>query len=127
MQKYPILRQYVDRFRKTSFYNEVPALLSFFYLQGQAVADYIRIPVWASYLDPRFHVFWIQPTRSGKSIAWEFIGEVADLAGIEADIFTSGTDAGLIGSFKTHKDEDGNYYTEEVPGLLNGNKLLNFD
>ena len=127
VQKYPILRQYVDRFRKTSFYNEVPALLSFFFLQGQAVADYIRIPVWASYLDPRFHVFWIQPTRSGKSIAWEFIGEVADLAGIDADIFTSGTDAGLIGSFKTHKDEDGNYYTEEVPGLLNGNKLLNFD
>jgi len=127
VQKYPILRQYVDRFRKTSFYNEVPALLSFFFLQGQAVADYIRIPVWASYLDPRFHVFWIQPTRSGKSIAWEFIGEVANLAGIDADIFTSGTDAGLIGSFKTHKDEDGNYYSEEVPGLLNGNKLLNFD
>jgi len=127
VKQYPILKHYVERFRKTSFYNEVPALLSFFYLQGQAVADYIRIPVWASYLDPRFHVFWIQPTRSGKSIAWEFIGEVARLAEIDADMFTSGTDAGLIGSFKSHKDEDGNYYTEEVPGLLNGNKLLNFD
>ena len=127
VKQYPILKQYVERFRKTSFFNETPAILSFFFLQGQAVADYIRIPVWASYLDPRFHVFWIQPTRSGKSIAWEFIGEVARLAGIDADIFTSGTDAGLIGSFKTHKDEDGNYYTEEVPGLLNGNKLLNFD
>ena len=127
VQKYPILKDYIERFRKTSFFNEVPALLSFFFLQGQAVADIIRIPVWASYLDPRFHVFWIQPTRSGKSIAWEFIGEIARHAEIDADIFTSGTDAGLIGSFKTHKDEDGNYYTEEVPGLLNGNKLLNFD
>ena len=127
VKQYPILKHYVERFRKTSFFNEVPSLLSFFFLQGQAVADVIRIPVWASYLDPRFHVFWIQPTRSGKSIAWEFIGEVARLAEIDADIFTSGTDAGLIGSFKTHKDEDGNYYSEEVPGLLNGNKLLNFD
>ena len=127
VQKYPILRHYVERYRKTSFYNETPAILSFFFLQGQAVADYIRIPVWASYLDPRFHVFWIQPTRSGKSLAWEFIGEIARHAGLDADLFTSGTDAGLIGSFKTHKDEDGNYYTEEVPGLLNGNKLLNFD
>ena len=127
VKKYPILKEYVNRFRKTSFYNEVPALLSFFYLQGQTVADYIRIPVWASYLDPRFHVFWIQPTRSGKTIAWEFVGEVARQAGIDADIFTSGTDAGLIGSFQTHKDEEGNFYTEEVPGLLNGNKLLNFD
>ena len=127
VKKYPILRDYVDRFRKTSFYNETPALLSFFFLQGQAVVDYVRIPVWASYLDPRFHVFWIQPTRSGKSIAWEFIGEIARHASIDADMFTSGTDAGLIGSFQTHKDEDGNYYTEEVPGLLNGKKLLNFD
>lgn len=127
VKKYPILKDYVDRFRKTSFYNEVPALLSFFYLQGQIVVNYIRVPVWASYLDPRFHVFWIQPTRSGKSIAWEFIGEIARHAGIEADMFTSGTDAGLIGSFQSHKDEDGNYYTEEVPGLLNGEKLLNFD
>ncbi len=127
VKRYPILKDYIERFRKTSFFNEVPALLSFFYLQGQKVADYIRIPVWASYLDPRFHVFWVQPTRSGKSIAWEFVGEVARVADIEADMFTSGTDAGLIGSFKTHKDENGDYYTEEVPGLLNGNKLLNFD
>jgi hypothetical protein len=127
VKQYPILKHYVERYRKTSFFNETPAILSFFFLQGQAVADYIRIPVWASYLDPRFHVFWIQPTRSGKSIAWEFIGEIARHAEIDADMFTSGTDAGLIGSFNTHKDEDGNYYTEEVPGLLNGNKLLNFD
>jgi len=127
VKRYPILKEYVRRFSKTSFFNELPGLLSFFFLQGQAVVDYIRIPIWASHLDPRFHVFWIQPTRSGKSISWEFIGEVARHANLDADIFTSGTDAGLIGSFKQMKDEDGNYYTEETPGLLNGKKLLNFD
>lgn len=127
VKRYPILKDYIERFRKTSFFNEQPGLLSFFYLQGQAVVDYLRIPVWASFLDGRFHVFWIQPTRSGKTIAWEFIGEVARHAGIDADIFTTGTDAGMIGSFKQYKDEDGNFYTEEVPGLLNGKKLLNFD
>ena len=123
VKRYPILRDYIERFNKTSFFNELPGLLSFFYLQGQAVVDYVRIPVWASCLDPRFHVFWIQPTRSGKSISWEFIGEVAEHANLDADIFTSGTDAGLIGSFKQYKDEDGNFYTEETPGLLNGKKL----
>jgi len=127
VKRYPILVDYIERFNKTSFFNELPGLLSFFYLQGQSVVDYIRIPVWASYLDPRFHVFWIQPTRSGKSISWEFIGEVAKHANLDADLFTSGTDAGLIGSFKQYKDEDGNFYTEETPGLLNGKKLLNFD
>tara|TARA_R100000656_G_scaffold73436_2_gene54673 strand:+ start:2163 stop:3629 length:1467 start_codon:yes stop_codon:yes gene_type:complete len=127
VKRYPILVDYIERFNKTSFFNELPGLLSFFYLQGQAVVDYVRIPVWASFLDPRFHVFWIQPTRSGKSISWEFIGEVAKHANLDADIFTSGTDAGLIGSFKQFKDENGDYYTEEVPGLLNGKKLLNFD
>lgn len=127
MERYPILKEYVERFRQTSFFNEMAGLLSFFYLQGQMLVDYVRIPVWASYLDPRVHVFWIQPTRTGKSIAWEFTGEVARHAGIDADIFTSGTDAGLIGSFKQYKDEDGNYVSEEQPGLLNGKKLLNFD
>ncbi len=127
VKRYPILVDYIERFNKTSFFNELPGLLSFFYLQGQSVVDYVRIPIWASYLDPRFHVFWIQPTRSGKSISWEFIGEVAKHANLDADLFTSGTDAGLIGSFKQYKDEDGNFYTEETPGLLNGKKLLNFD
>ena len=127
VQKHPILEEYIDRFRQTSFFNEMAGLLSFFYLQGQILVDYIRIPVWASFLDPRVHVFWIQPTRTGKSIAWEFTGEVARHAEIDADIFTSGTDAGLIGSFKQYKDDDGNYVSEEQTGLLNGKKLLNFD
>jgi len=127
VERYPIMREYVERFRQTSFFNEMAGLMSFFFLQGHTVVDYVRIPVWASALDPRVQFFWIQPTRTGKSIAWEFIGEVARHADIKSDIFTSGTDAGMIGSFKSYKNEDGSYTTEEQPGLLNGKKLLNFD
>ena len=126
VKKYPVLRKYIERFRTTSFFNENAGILSYFYLQGQTLVDYVRIPVWASCLDPRVHVFWIQPTRSGKTIAWEFIGEIAVLADIKTDMFTSGTDAALIGSFDAHKDGDELVITQNE-GLLAGKKCLNFD
>ena len=127
VKEFPVMKDYLERFRKTSFFNEVPGLISFFYLQGQAVVDEVRIPVWASALDPRIHVFWIQATRSGKTIAWEFTGEVAELAGLETEMFTSGTDSALIGSIDSVSDGDGGYITVENPGLLAGKKCLNFD
>jgi hypothetical protein len=127
VKEYPMMKEYLERFRTTSFFNEVPGLISFFYLQGQALVDYVRIPVWASALDPRIHVFWIQPTRSGKTIAWEFTGEVAKKAGLNTDMFTSGTDSALIGSIDSVSDGDGGYETVEKEGLLGGKKCLNFD
>lgn len=127
VKEYPMMKEYLERFRTTSFFNEVPGLISFFYLQGQALVDYARIPVWASALDPRIHVFWIQATRSGKSIAWEFTGEVADLAGLDIDMFTSGTDSALIGSIDSVSDGDGGYDLVQNEGLLGGKKCLNFD
>ena len=127
VKEYPMMKEYLARFRTPSFFNEVPGLISFFYLQGQALVDYVRIPVWASAIDPRIHVFWIQPTRSGKTIAWEFTGEVAELAGLDTDMFTSGTDSALIGSIDSVSDGEGGYETIEKPGLLAGKKCLNFD
>jgi hypothetical protein len=126
VKKHPVLEEYIERFRTTSFYNENAGLISYWYLQGQAIADYVRIPIWASALDPRIHMFWIQPTRSGKTIAWEFIGEIAELAKMKVDLFTTGTDAALIGSFETHKEGD-DWVTTEKKGLLAGNSCLNFD
>ena len=127
MMKYETLEDYVQRFRLTSFFNEHAGLLSFFYLQGQALVDYIRVPVWASALDPRVQVFWIQATRTGKTIAWEFVGEVAELAGLDTEMFTSGTDSALIGSFDSIKNDDGSYEITQNEGLLAGKKCLNFD
>ena len=68
VMKYPFLKGYVERFGKVSIDNDIPALLSFFFIQGQIAAPYVRIPWDASHLDPRVHVFWIQPSRTGKSI-----------------------------------------------------------
>ncbi len=127
VKEYPVMKDYLERFRTTSFFNEIPGLISFFYLQGQALVDYVRIPVWASALDPRIHTFWIQATRSGKSIAWEFTGEVAELAGLDIDMFTSGTDSALIGSIDSVSDGDGGYELVQNEGLLGGKKCLNFD
>jgi len=127
VKEYPMMMEYLERFRTTSFFNEIPGLISFFYLQGQALVDYVRIPVWASALDPRIHVFWIQPTRSGKTIAWEFTGEVAELAGLNTDMFTSGTDSALIGSIDATPDGSGGYEITQNEGLLAGKKCLNFD
>ena len=127
VKEYPMIKEYLERYRTTSFFNEVPGLLSLFYLQGQALVDYVRIPLWGSALDPRIHVFWIQATRSGKSIAWEFIGEIADLAGLDIDMFTSGTDSALIGSIDSVSDGAGGYEIVQNEGLLGGKKCLNFD
>ena len=64
VQKFPILKAYLQHFGQTSLMNPIPGLLSFFFIQGQASVRFVRIPTGDSYLDPRVHVFWIQPSRS---------------------------------------------------------------
>tara|TARA_R100001129_G_scaffold38018_2_gene25603 strand:- start:5120 stop:6502 length:1383 start_codon:yes stop_codon:yes gene_type:complete len=123
VKKYGILRGYLEHFRQVSINNDTPALLSFFFAQGQAAVPYIRIPYSNTHLDPRVHVFWIQSSRTGKSIAWEFVGSLLKEAGLRTDSFTTGSDAGLIGGFE--QDEEGNNTPTE--GLLAGRKALNFD
>ena len=102
---------------------------SFFFIQGQVALPYVRIPTGDSHLDPRVHVFWIQPSRTGKSIAWNFISDVMENIEVPYDAFASGTDAGLIGSTNPVLDENhkptGEF--ETVPGLLAGRKAINFD
>ena len=69
VNKYPFFQGYVERFGRTSIDNDIPGMLSFFFIQGQIAAKYVRIPWDASHLDPRVHVFWIQPSRTGKTVA----------------------------------------------------------
>ena len=129
VQKFPILEAYLNHFSRTSMKNEIPGLLSFFFVQGQTLLPYVRIPTGDSHLDSRVHVFWIQPSRTGKSIAWDFIGDVMKEINVPFEMFSSGTDAGLIGSLQPVLDED-NKPTNEmetVPGLLAGRKGINFD
>jgi len=128
--RFPILRAYLEHFGLTSLKNPIPGLLSFFFIQGQCAVKYVRLPTGDSYLDPRVHVFWIQPSRSGKSIAWNFIGDILNQLDLKSTLYTTGTDAGLVGSFETIEHGTGKDKTyEKVPteGLLAGQKALNFD
>ena len=129
VQKHDILDAYLHHFSLTSMKNEVPGLLSFFFIQGQAILPYVRIPTGDTHLDPRVHVFWIQPSRTGKSIAWNFISDICQEAEIPIELFASGTDAGLIGSTEQELDENGKPTGEytTVEGLLSGRKAINFD
>ena len=106
VQKFPVLEGYLHHFSRTSMMNEIPGLLSFFFIQGQVALPYIRIPTGDSHLDPRVHVFWIQPSRTGKSIAWNFISDIMEQIEVPYDSFASGTDAGLIGSTNAVLDEN---------------------
>ena len=73
------LRQYVERFSTVSFFNEYAGLLSYYYILAASLAPYVRIPIHGSFIDCRLHVFWIQPARSGKSIAYEFMSKILKL------------------------------------------------
>lgn len=122
VQKYKPLSGYLDHFREVSIDNDIPGLISFFYVQGQIAAPFVRIPIRGSYIDPRVHMFWIQASRTGKSISWEFIGKLLDECGLRTAVHMAGSDAGLVGGHT--QDEDG---TETNQGLLDGQCALNFD
>jgi len=126
-KKFPIFKGFIEHFNQTSIDNDIPGMLSFFFIQGQVSVPYVRIPWGSSHLDTRNHVFWIQSSRTGKSIAWEFIGDVLKDIGVPSDMYTTGTDAGLIGGFEIEEDEDGNKTPILKEGMLAGRKALNFD
>ncbi len=129
VERFPILKAYLHHFSQTSMKNEMPGLLSFFFIQGQTSLPYIRLPTGDTHLDLRVHVFWIQPSRTGKSIAWNFISDIMEQAEIPFELFASGTDAGLIGSTNAILDENNKPTgeVETVEGLLAGRKAINFD
>ena len=69
VQNNDFMRGYIEQFSKVSIDNDIPAMLSFFFIQGQIAAPYLRIYWDETHLDPRVHMFWIQPSRTGESIA----------------------------------------------------------
>ena len=127
VQKFPIFKGYLDHFSRVSIDNDIPGMLSFFFIQGQVAVPYVRIHWDQAHLDPRVHCFWIQSSRTGKSISWEFVGDILKDVGVPTDMYTSGTDAGLIGGFEIEEDSEGGKEAVLKEGLLTGRKALNFD
>ena len=126
------IRNYIGRFNTVSFFNEYAGMLSYFFCAGQMLAPYMRIPIHGSHVDCRVHVYWIQQSRTGKSIAYEFTAKLLKECGIETESFSSGSDAKMIGTVQQQAiyDDDGKPIGEEnvtIPGLLNGYKTLLFD
>ena len=126
------IRNYIARFNTVSFFNEYAGLLSYFFVAGQVLAPYMRMPIHGTHIDCRVHVYWIQQSRTGKSIAYEFTAKLLQACGIETEQFSAGSDAKMIGTvqMKAVYDDDGKPVGEEaetIPGLLNGYKTLLFD
>jgi len=127
------LREYLSRFNSVSYFNEYAGILSFFFTSGLLCAPYMRIPIHGIFVDCRFHVYWVQGSRSGKSVAYEFLAKILRLCDIETEMFSAGSDAKMIGTTKEVAiyDEDGKptgrVEYEIIPGLLNGYKSLTFD
>ena len=126
VHKYPILKGYLEHYNQVSRNNEIPGLLSFFFIQGQAAIPYVRIPVGGSNLDPRVSVFWIQDTRTGKSAAYQVIERVLEESGLNSVDYNSGNDAALVGTLVPDPDDPQNA-TIVREGILAGRKGLNFD
>jgi hypothetical protein len=128
-KKYPTLRGYLEHFNMFSRNNEIPGLLSFFFILGQAAIPYVRIPVGGSNLDPRVSMFWIQDTRTGKSAAYEVIERVLLEAGLNSMDYNSGNDAALVGTLVPDPDSEDQRNPDMIvrPGILAGRKGLNFD
>ena len=130
VKKYPVLRGYLEHFNQVSKNNEIPGLLSFFFILGQAAIPYTRIPVGGSNLDPRVSVFWIQDTRTGKSASYQIIERVMKRANLESTDYNSGNDAALVGTLVPDPDHEGDMRNAPQivrPGILAGRKGLNFD
>jgi len=51
VKRFPILKAYLHHFSQTSMKNEMPGLLSFFFIQGQTTLPYVRLPTGDTHLD----------------------------------------------------------------------------
>lgn len=129
VKKYDILNGYLEHFKEVSKNNEIPGLISFFYILGQASIPYVRIPVGGSNLDPRVSIFWIQDTRTGKSAAYQMIEKVLKGANLNSMDYNSGNDAALLGTLVPDPDSDDPRNPDMMvrEGILAGRKGLNFD
>ena len=57
VDNFDFFKGYVNEFGRVSIDNDIPAMLSFFFIQGQVAAPYVRIPWDSTHLDPRVHAF----------------------------------------------------------------------
>ena len=122
-EEYKLLNDYLYLFNQQSINNETAGIISFFVIMGQSFRNQFVIPVGALKLDIRVSCFWLQDTRSGKSISWDFMNSVSNAVGLYCESPDEWSDAGLIGTIETDKNGE----VIETEGLLNKCDILQID
>tara|TARA_Y100001951_G_C11293403_1_gene273845 strand:+ start:446 stop:1906 length:1461 start_codon:yes stop_codon:yes gene_type:complete len=140
-----VVEDYAIAAEKISYYNEVPAAISFFVILGQISKDLVAIPNRGKTDDTRLQFLWMQTSGTGKStlnnwyipLVTSAFEKINTKYHTNFDIFdtTDYTDAALIGSMDKEdqqvEDENGNVARISVdvilPGQLEGNGLAIWD
>jgi len=84
------------------------------------------------YIDPRISIFIMQPSGTGKSVAYDMINDIGIAAGIKMNDMGEATDAALVGTVEPEEviDEDTGKKTfvyNTKPGLLSSTDILHYD
>ena len=140
-----VVQDYTVEAEEISYFNEVPAAVSFFVILGQITKDMVASPNRKKTDDIRTQFLWLQTSGTGKSTLNDWYIPLVERAfaklnekyGTNFDIFetTEYTDAALIGSMDREdqqvEDENGNMVRVTVdvhlPGELEGEGLALWD
>lgn len=122
-EEYELLNNYLYLFEQQSINNTTAGIISFFVIMGQCFKNQFTIPIGAINIDIRVSCFWLQDARSGKSISWDFIYDVADKCGLVCESPDEWSDAGLIGTIEMDKSGD----VTPIPGILENCDILQID
>lgn len=122
-----IKERYLRVFERVSHDNQIAGNLSFYMMLGSKFRNVKITKRSFGALDPRISVLWIQNSRSGKTEAWEIIGNMLKMMDLTYINISEFTDAALMGSFNSEgklKNEPilGKFdvmHWDEAAGLLN--------
>lgn len=121
--EYGLLKKYVESFNEQSINNETAGVISFFTILGQVFKNQFIVPSLSGNIDIRVSCFWLQDARSGKSVSWNFMNNIAERVNLVCESPTEWSDAGLIGTIEKSKDGE----IEIMPGILDGCDILQID
>jgi hypothetical protein len=75
---------FCNAFESFSYQNKYYGRLAAHVLLGQ-ILKHIKIPFGPLYIDPRVSLFLMQPSATGKSVAWDIIKAVGERASLKVD------------------------------------------
>ena len=115
-----IKERYLRVFEAVSHDNQIAGNLSFYMMLGAKFRNVKIVKKAFGALDPRISVLWIQNSRSGKTEAWEVIGNMLKMIGLTYINISEFTDAALMGSFNS----EGKLKSEPILGKFD---ILHWD